>query len=167
MLAFLKCIDLILGAAMRWFCVVNFIGLTAVLSAVVFIRFFPVAKLSWSDEIIEWMMAALIFIAAAALWRERDHFQIEIIAEKVSGTLFGRVFFFVIEILTAVFITFFAIYSLDLTLSVGRSSPILSWPMTWWYATMPVAGFIMLAYSIRNIVTGFLSVLEGFRSARS
>jgi TRAP-type C4-dicarboxylate transport system permease small subunit len=66
-----------------------------------------------------------------------------------------------------VFITFFAIYSLDLTLSVGRSSPILSWPMTWWYATMPVAGFIMLAYSIRNIVTGFLSVLEGFRSARS
>ena len=167
MIALLKRIDLFLGFAMRWFCIANFIGLMVVLSGVVFIRFFPVAKLSWSDEIIEWMMAALIFIAAAALWRERDHFQIEAIADRVAGTLFGRVFFFVIEILTALFIALFAKYSLDLTLSVGRTTPILSLPMTWWYATMPVAGFIMLGYSIRNIVTGFLSVLEGFRSARS
>jgi TRAP-type C4-dicarboxylate transport system permease small subunit len=55
---------------------------------------------------------------------------------------------------TTGFIAFFAMHSLDLTLSVGRASPILSWPMTWWYVTMPVAGFIMLAYSIRNIVVG-------------
>lgn len=146
--------DAVLGHIMKWFCVATFLGLMAVLSGVVFIRFFPVAQLSWSDEIIEWLMAAMIFIAAAALWRESDHFKIEAFSERVAGTLFGRIFLFVIEILTTVFIAFFAMYSLDLTMAVGRASPILSWPMTWWYVTMPIAGFIMLAYSIRNIVVG-------------
>ena len=166
MIPLLQSVDRILGWTMRWFCILNLLGLMLVLAGVVFIRFFPVATLSWSDEVIEWMMAALIFIAAAALWRERDHFQIEAVANIVGGTLFGRVFFFVIEILTAVFIAFFAKYSLDLTLSVGRTSPILSWPMTYWYATMPIAGFIMLAYSVRNIVTSFQSLMEGIRSLR-
>lgn len=163
MTVFLKTADRILGAALRWFCVANLLTLTGILGAVVFIRFFPIAKLSWSDEIVEWLMASLVFIAAAALWRDNDHFKIEALADKISGTLFGRMFSFAIEILTCIFILFFAIYSLNLTMAVGRTSPILSWPMTWWYAPMPIAGFIMVAYSIRNIVQGFRAVVEGFK----
>ena len=156
-----------LGRAMRAFCIANLLALMLVLSGVVFIRFVPVATLSWSDEIIEWLMASLIFVAAAALWRECDHFRIEAIAERVSGTLFGLLFAFVIEIRTAVFIFFFAKYSLDLTLSVGRTSPIPAWPMTWWYAPMPVAGFIMVAYSVRNIIQGFAAIQKGLKERRS
>jgi TRAP-type C4-dicarboxylate transport system permease small subunit len=37
-------------------------------------------------------------------------------------------------------------------MSVGRHSQILAWPMTWWYAPMPVAGAIMFVYSIRNLI---------------
>ncbi len=166
MMAYLKTFDRVLGRTMRWFCVANLLALTGVLSGVVFIRFFPIAKLSWSDEIIEWLMASLVFVAAAALWRESDHFRIEALAEKVTGTHFGRIFSFAIEILTAVFIFFFAKYSLDLTISVGRTSPILSWPMTWWYAPMPFAGFVMLAYSVRNIVQGFRAISDGFKQGR-
>ena len=79
------------------------------------------------------------------------------------GTHFGRIFSFVIEILTAVFIFSFAKYSLDLTLAVGRTSPILAWPMTWWYAPMPLAGFIMVAYSVRNVLQGFRAIKDGFK----
>ena len=87
-------------------------------------------------------------------------------AAKVTGTHFGRIFSFAIEILTAVFIFFFAKYSLDLTISVGRTSPILAWPMTWWYAPMPFAGFVMLAYSVRNVVQGFRAISDGFKQGR-
>ncbi|MBE0529357.1 MAG: TRAP transporter small permease subunit [Rhodospirillales bacterium] len=159
----LKTVDRLLGTALRVFCVANLLTLTAILGAVVFIRFFPIAKLSWSDEIIEWLMASLIFMAAAALWRENDHFKIDALARLLAGTTFGRLFWLGLEILTAVFILLFAQYSLDLTLSVGRTSPILSWPVTWWYAPMPTAGFIMLAYSVRNIVQGFRAVVDGFK----
>lgn len=163
MMTLLKTVDRILGTIMRWFCVANLLALTVVLGAVVLIRFIPIAKLSWSDEVIEWLMASLIFIAAAALWRENDHFKIETVAQLLAGTQFGRIFALVLEILTGIFLFYFALYSLDLTLSVGRTSPILSWPMTWWYAPMPIAGFIMVAYSIRNIVQGFRAVAEGFK----
>lgn len=163
MMAILKMVDRILGVLLRWFCIANLLILTAVLSGVVFIRFVPVAKLSWSDEIVEWLMASLIFMAAAALWREKDHFKIDMVALWLAGRPAGRILGLALEILTGVFLFYFAQYSLDLTLSVGRTSPILSWPMTWWYAPMPLAGFIMVAYSIRNIVQGFRAVAEGFK----
>jgi len=138
-------------------------ALTAFCGAVVFIRFVPIAKLSWSDEIIEWLMASLIFMAAAELWRENDHFKIDFMIQKAASTRFGRLFSLGLEILTAAFILAFFQYSLDLTVSMARTSPILSWPMTWWYAPMPTAGFIMLAYSMRNIVQGFRAVVDGFK----
>jgi TRAP-type C4-dicarboxylate transport system permease small subunit len=167
MIATLKTVDRILGTVLRVFCIANLLALTAICGAVVFIRFVPIAKLSWSDEIIEWLMASLIFMAAAELWRENDHFRIDALVQFLSGTRFGRLFSLGLEILTAVFIFAFAQYSLDLTLSMGRTSPILSWPMTWWYAPMPTAGFIMLAYSIRNVVQGFRAVVDSFKQGAS
>ncbi len=163
MTAILKTADRYLGATLRGFCIANMLVLTVILGAVVFIRFFPIAKLSWSDEIIEWLVASLVFIAAAELWRENDHFKIEALALMLTDTKFGRIFFLLLELLTAAFIVLFAYCSLNLTLSQGRTSAILSWPMAWWYAPMPIAGFIMVIYSIRNIVQGFRAVAEGFR----
>ncbi len=160
----LKSIDGVLGKVMRWFCIANFLALMVMLALLVFVRFVRIDwftsstaviewfKLSWSDEIIEWLMASLIFIAAADLWRQRDHFRIDAVADMLAGTMFGKIFTFIIEIFTAVFIATFAYYSFDLTMSVGRHSQILAWPMTWWYAPMPVAGAIMFVYSIRNLI---------------
>jgi TRAP-type C4-dicarboxylate transport system permease small subunit len=157
-------IDGVLGKVIRWFCIANFLTLMVMLALVVFVRFVRIDwftsstaviewfKLSWSDEIIEWLMASLIFIAAADLWRKGDHFRIEAVADMLAGTMFGKIFTFIIEIFTAVFIAAFAYYSFDLTMSTGRHSQILAWPMTWWYAPMPVAGTIMLVYSIRNLI---------------
>jgi len=161
MIAALKAVDRVLGFVLRWFCILDMLALTGVLSAVVFIRFVPIWTLSWSDEITEWLMASLIFMAAAALWRENDHFKITMISDRLAGRFSGRAFTLFLEVLTAVFIFFFAIYSLDLTLGSGRTSPVLSWPMTWWYAPMPVAGFIMVAYAIRNVVQGVCAVIDG------
>jgi TRAP-type C4-dicarboxylate transport system permease small subunit len=150
----LKSIDGVLGKVMRWFCIANFLNLMVMLALVVFVRFVRIDwftsstaviewfKLSWSDEIIEWLMTSLIFIAAADLWRQRDHFQIEAVADMFAGTMFGKIFTFIIEIFAA-------------ALSVGRHSQILAWPMTWWYAPMPVAGAIMFVYSIRNLIQQF------------
>ncbi len=163
-MALLKSIDGVLGKVMRWFCIANFLILMVMLALVVFVRFVRIDwftsstaviewfKLSWSDEIIEWLMTSLIFIAAADLWRQSDHFQIRAVADMLAGTLFGKIFTFVIEIFAASFIAAFTYYSFDLTMSVGRHSQILAWPMTWWYAPMPVSGAIMFVYSIRNLV---------------
>ncbi len=161
MMATLKTADRNLGAILRGFCIADMLALTVVMGGVVFIRFVPIAKLSWSDEIIEWLVASLVFVAAAELWRENDHFKIEALAMMLAGTRFGRFLGLFLELLTATFIVLFAYCSLNLTLGVSRTSPILAWPMMWWYAPMPIAGFIMVIYSIRNIVQGFQAVVQG------
>jgi TRAP-type C4-dicarboxylate transport system permease small subunit len=160
----LKTFDRILGRALRVFCVLLLVVLTILMSGVVFIRFVDIQvftsnqavinwfKLSWSDEVTEWLMTALIFLGSAELWRTRDHFTVDILTAAVTGTAAGRVLMFIIEILAAAFILAFTVYSFDLATTAGRSSPILGWPMKMWYAPMPVAGAIMFAYSIRNLV---------------
>ncbi len=167
----LKTLDRMLGMLMRGFCVLNLIVLTLVLGGVVFIRFVDIHvftsnqtviewfKLSWSDEVIEWLMTALIFIGSAELWRQRDHFKVEILPSTAMETVAGKAFLFVIEILAAVFILAFAAYSYDLAATTGRSSPILAWPMSWWYAPMPISGAIMFVYSIRNLAVRADSLL--------
>ena len=160
MIALLKTADRLLGAILRGFCIADMLALTVVMGAVVFIRFVPVAKLSWSDEIIEWLVASLVFIAAAELWRMNDHFKIEAVAMMLAGTRSGRLLSLFLELLTAAFIVLFAYCSFNLTLSQGRTSAILSWPMAWWYAPMPTAGFIMVIYCIRNIVQGVQAVIR-------
>ena len=159
-MAILKTADRAVGMILRWFCIANMLTLTVILGAVVFIRFVPVAKLSWSDEIIEWLVASLVFIAAAELWRENDHFKIDALAMALTNVRLGRVLSLMLELLTAAFIVLFAYCSLNLTLSQGRTSAILAWPMVWWYAPMPTAGFIMVIYSIRNLVQGFQAVVH-------
>ena len=141
-------VDRILGAGMRWFCILSFIALMAILSGVVLIRFWPIAKLSWSDEAVEFLMGWLVFVGAAALWRENAHFRIETILERVERLRYGWVLGAAVEIASAVFITLFTYYSLELTIAAGDVSPILSLPRPLWYAAMPVSGAIMVGYSV-------------------
>jgi len=140
-------LDHIVGSSLRWFCISSFLALMGVLSGVVFIRFWPIAKLSWSDEVIELLMAWIVFIGAAALWRENAHFRIEAILRVVERLKYGWFLGVAVEALSAVFILLFTYFSYDLTIAAGDVSPILSLPRPLWYAVMPISGAIMVAYS--------------------
>lgn len=141
-------VDRILGAGMRWFCILSFVALMGILAGVVLIRFWPIAKLSWSDEAVEFLMGWLVFIGAAALWRENAHFRIETILERVEQLRYGWVLGAAVEIASAVFITLFTYYSFELTIAARDVSPILSLPRPLWYAAMPISGAVMVGYSV-------------------
>src|SRR5512139_890132 len=70
----LKSIDKVILATLKGITITSFILLTLLISANVFVRFFPVASLHWFDEIIELLYAYLVFYGAAALWISREHF---------------------------------------------------------------------------------------------
>ncbi len=148
MIKSLSTLDRILGAGMRGFCIACFVALMTVLSGVVLIRFWPIAKLSWSDEVVEFLMAWLVFIGAAALWRENAHFRIEAVLERVKPMRYGWILAATVEAVSAVFIIMFTYYSFQLTIAARDVSPILSWPKPIWYAAMPISGVLMVGYSI-------------------
>ena len=145
-------IDSVVGAALRWISVGCMVLLLMVLSGVVFIRFVPIATLSWSDEIIEWAFAWMVFIGAAALWRENEHFYVEALEKRLEGRVSGMVLRFFVQAASIVFFVFFTYFSLSLTLKANDRSPMLEWSRRLWYFSMPLAGSIMVLYSFRNII---------------
>ena len=148
---FLTRFDQGLGDALRKITLSNFTALLFLLSAVVFVRFVPVASLGWSDEIIEWVFAWMIFLGSAALWRENEHFRVEWLPQKLKGRAAGKWLGILNEMISIFFIAVLTYYGAILTVSAHDRSPILELPKHLWYLCIPLAGVIMIGYSLRNL----------------
>ena len=160
-----RAVDAGLGWTMRAVCLGCLTGLFAVLLGMVLIRFLPIATLSWSSEIIELLFAWLVFIGAAALWRDNDHFRIEALLHRLDLTRFGVPARVVVELIAFGFVLLFTYYTWLLLQRAGGTSPILDWPRELWYVCMPVSGLIMSVYSLRNFFVLFGGDTGGHRPA--
>ncbi len=149
-------LDRFIAIFMRWMALACFIALLLILSGVVFFRFVPIASFGWSDEIVEWAFAWMVFLGAAALWRDNEHFRVRWLESKLKGKAVGKLLGLVAEILSIFFIMTMAYYGLKLTMRAHDRSPILELPRHLWYLCIPVAGGIMTGYSIRNLVGHFI-----------
>lgn len=161
MIDLLNRLDRVLGVLLKWFCLGCMITLTLVLTGVVLVRFFPVAKLSWSDEVIEWAMAWMVFMGAAALWRQKAHFCVDALACRLEEKFSGSCLTVIIEALAVVFFITLTHYGYMLTINANDRSPILEWPRPLWYSCIPISGLIMALYSIRNLAGTIWGLFTG------
>jgi TRAP-type C4-dicarboxylate transport system permease small subunit len=153
MLELLKKIDAAVGMILKGLCIACMAILSLVLSGVVLVRFFPVAKLSWSDEVIEWTFAWMVFMGAAALWREKAHFCVDALSCKLEKHFAGNYLTLFIEIISLIFFLALTYYGYVLAINANDRSPILEWPRPIWYSCIPLAGLIMSVYSVRNLIS--------------
>jgi len=154
MINVLRSVDRFVLALLKAFTILCFILLTVLISANVFVRFFPVASLHWFDEIIELLYAYLVFYGAAALWITREHFSV---GDWISGRLIRnpkaiRVYRLVLECLVLVFALIFLYYSLRLTDMAMDVTNVFAIPKKILYSCMPVSALVMVAYSLRNVI---------------
>jgi len=149
---FLKAADRVIGGALRWGSV-SILGIVFVLLAVnVFVRFVPIVSFEWFDEVIEMLIAWMVFLGTAALWRENEHFTITFFPDLFKGRKAGFALDILINLVGLAFIGVFTYYSLNLTLRVSDWTPIINMPKKLLYASMPVSGVFMVIYSLRNIL---------------
>ena len=139
MLQFLVKLDFWIERCLRWFSIGCIVMLTVVLVGVVFVRFFPIAKLSWSDEAIEWAFAWMVFMGSAALWRRNEHFCVDALSCRLGRMRGGMIHSLCVGLLSLAFFVIFTYYGYLLTISANDRSPILEWPRPLWYASMPLA----------------------------
>jgi len=156
MVQFLIKLDCWIERSLRWFSIGCMVMLAVVLSAVVFVRFVPIANLSWSDEAVEWAFAWMVFMGAAALWRSNEHFRVDVLSERLKQMRSGLFHSLLVGLLSLAFFMIFTYYGYQLTLSANDRSPILEWPRPLWYACMPLSGVIMTGYGIQRIIKDIL-----------
>jgi TRAP-type C4-dicarboxylate transport system permease small subunit len=127
----------------------------SLVSAVVFVRFVPITSLGWSDEIIEFAFAWMVFLCAAALWRERAHFSVDVVTDRLRGSKAGRVLKIFLGFFSLVFLLVFTYEGVLLAMKATDRSPIFEYPRTLWYMAIPISGAIMVGYTIRDLITFF------------
>ncbi|MDT8900565.1 TRAP transporter small permease [Anaeroselena agilis] len=148
----LKNLDKILGCLLRGGSVALLAAIFVILIANVFVRFFPVTSFGWFDEIIEMLIAWFVFLGAAALWRENEHFVVSFLPDHLKGKTAGHLLDIVVSIVSLAFLAIFTYYSLNLTMRAQDWTPIINMPKKLLYASMPFSGALMIVYSVRNII---------------
>ena len=158
----LRTIDRIVLAVLKVWTITLFVLLSLLVSANVFVRFIPVVSLHWFDEILELLYAYLIFYGSAALWITREHFSVGdwISGRILKGSRTKRLYRAVLEVLVLIFAGVDFYYSSRLTLLARDVTNVFAIPKSVLYSCMPLAGAIMILYSIRNIALEMIPLMN-------
>jgi len=136
---------------LKWGSVTFLMGLFLLIGAGVFVRFVPIASMGWADEIIELGFAWMVFFGSTVLWRERSHFSVDLIPGRLAGSRAGCMLEISLGFLCLLFFMILSYEGWVLALSVEDRSPILNFPKIFWYVIVPIAGTMMLGYTVRDI----------------
>ena len=140
-----------LAVAMRTLCTAAFVVLIVLVTTLILIRFAPLFALGWADEIVEMAFAWMTFLGAALLWRNRSHFRVDLVPGLLAGTRAGQALEISLSLISLIFFLVFTYEGAVLTLRTAMPSPILGWPKALWYMIMPIAGLIMVGYTVRDL----------------
>jgi TRAP-type transport system small permease protein len=140
-------------AALRSVSSICLVALLGLVSTIVAIRFFPFISLGWEDEVVELAFAWMVFLGSAAVWRNHEHIAIDFIPQALAGSRAGRILEIAVGVLALGFLAVLTWYGLRLAWQArGNTSPMLILPVPMWYAAVPVAGAIMIGYTLVRIV---------------
>ena len=143
------------GVTLRLIPMMCLVGLFVILGGNVISRYYQIWSIAWFDEIVEGLFAWMVFIGAAALWREHNHFRITWLDTKLRGELLPRLHTSFVSVIS---IAFFAVLTWKgwlLTTGSGTLSPILGVPTALFYVSIPISGTVMLIYSLVDLLKIF------------
>ena len=156
----LSILDRAVGIIMRNICIVCLALLLLLLTGNVLFRFVTVISMGWYDEIVELLFAWLVFIGAAALWRDNSHFRVQWFYAKFENRTAGYIIGLLVESLCLFFLIVMTWQGLRITLLANDWTPILKFPKRFMYVDIPIAGSLMIIYSIRNIINHSVSLIN-------
>ncbi len=143
-------VDKIVGSIFRSFSIGLLVILLLLLAANVSARLTGLFSLGWYDEVIELTFAWMVFISAAALWREHEHFRIDWLPNQLH--YFPRkVHGIIVILINLTFLYFLFTQGLQLALKSRALTPVLDIPVFYSYLCIPVSAGIMGIYSLRDL----------------
>jgi len=153
MMKVLKTADKILALALKTIVIVLTLGVAVIMITRVIIRIpFLFTSMSWAEEIISAMMAWLVMTGATILFRDGEHFRVEIMDKKFGDRLWMRIINFLIAVMSFVFIAMLLYYSFVYLRIRPQTSPILQINVHYFYASVPVNAGLSLIYLTRDVI---------------
>jgi len=109
-------------------------------------------SIMWSNEASRYLFVYVVFVGAAVLTRDDDFIRMDLIQAKIPG----KVRYYYDMVLQLLIICYAIVmlkngYAFALKNGIQRSSA-MHIPMNYLYMIMPVSGFMIILYALRNIV---------------
>lgn len=129
------------------------IGISIILLIRVIVRFTPFTlEMSWTDEVITWLMAYMIFCGATLIFRMCQHFTVDLLPQKLKGNKAGAFLDTVITVISILFMAVLFYYGCQMVASTTQFSPMLKVPYKFQYSSIPINCAIIICYLIRDFV---------------
>ena len=159
-ISILDFIDKIIINILKYLTITIFLLISLIMIARVVFRYYPVFSMHWFDEIVEMLFSALVFYGAAALWITKGHFSTgDWISKFIAGQRLKNLYRTILEVMILVFVALFFYHSYNLFDKALDVTNALMIPKKILYSCLPISGFIMLIYSIKNVIAGIISVI--------
>lgn len=157
----LRKIDEAVAAVLKYFVTALCVGIALILFVRVIIRFTPLTlSLSWTDEVVEWMMAWMIFTTSSLIMRNGEHFRVDLLETKLKGTVWLKLLNLFITVISIVFFVVLLYYSMDLVIKTNQFSPILKVTTKLPYSSIPANCALILLYEIRNLTVDITKLIK-------
>jgi TRAP-type C4-dicarboxylate transport system permease small subunit len=151
MKALLAHTDAVTGLILRVISGLCLTGLFLLVLVNVAARTFSFAGFAWFDEIVQGLFAWMVFVGAAALWRERQHFRVDWLELALGAGRSRAALSLLLTLLSLAFLIAMTLYGYDLTARSRALTPILGLPSGLFYAAIPLSGGVMTLYSLRDL----------------
>ncbi|MGF6906849.1 TRAP transporter small permease [Fusobacterium sp. PH5-44] len=157
--------DKLLVKLLKSIVIILMISLGLLLFTRVLIRYVPIGKviplfssMGWSDEITEIIMAWMIFCTSTLIMRDKDHFKVTILEEKLKGTSFLNYLNLFIAILGIFFFGALSKHSFYLVLGANWTTPILKLSQKIPYLSILINSCFMFIYQIRDLINSCINI---------
>jgi len=150
-------VDRVVRRAGRAVVIVALVAMLALLALGVLVRTFPVIPLAGYDEIVELLMAWMTFLGAAVLWGEGSLYRVDVLTNRLSPQA-GRVVGMGVLLVALVFAVVLTLEGWRVAVLSAETTPFLRFPKSIAYASMPVAGAIMMGYTLVGIGRALLGL---------
>jgi len=150
-------VDRVVQRAGRAVVILALVAMLALLALGVVVRIFPVIPLAGYDEIVELLMAWMTFVGAAVLWGEGSLYRVDVLTSRL-GSGAGRVLGLGVLVVALLFAVVLTLEGWRVAVLSAETTPFLRFPKSIAYASMPVAGVIMMGYALAGIGRALLDL---------
>jgi len=153
----LSSLDRVVQRTGRVAVILAMMGILGLLALGVVVRVFPVIPLAGYDEVVELLMAWMTFLGAAILWGEGSLYRVDVLTSQL-GPRAGRVVRMGVLLVSLVFAVVLTLEGWRVAVLSAETTPFLRFPKSIAYASMPVAGAIMMGYTLVGIGRALLGL---------
>ncbi len=150
--------------SLYWISVASMMIMLFIIFFQVITRYIFGHSFEWSEEIARFLFVWVVFLGSALIMGESGHLAVRMLPDRLKDTTAGFVLEIFINFCSYIFILLLIIQGGKMTSTMTfQTAPALGISMSWVYCIIPISGFLMLLYLIKDTFKIITAIKNHYR----